>query len=237
MLKISAKSSRVAVLAATVLLLASLPAQGKNANQDPEQLRAQYLARIRTQEGQQPDQRTMGSLWVPGGAWTDLASDYKATRVNDNIIIQVVEQTSATSTGDVTSQRSFQTQSGISALAGLNTKNVNPILGAQSATNLTGKGQTDASSQLQTSLSGRVISVLSNNNLVVEAQHQIMMNNQKEIVIVRGVVRPGDITPANTVLSTQLSNLEIELKGKGIISDSTRPPNFLTRAILWLTGF
>jgi flagellar L-ring protein precursor FlgH len=34
-----------------------------------------------------------------------------------------------------------------------------------------------------------------------------------------------------------LSALEIELKGKGIISDSVRPPNALTRAILWLFGF
>ena len=238
MFKIRAKSSEVAVLAAMVLLLVPLPALGKKAKQDPEQLRAQYLARLQAQQGQQTDQRTMGSLWVAGGPWTDLATDYKASRVNDNIIIQVMEQTSATSSGDVTSQRSYQASSAITGLPGkLSTTGVNPLLGAQSATNLAGKGQADANSQLQTSLSGRVISVLPNNNLAIEAQHQIMMNNQKEIMIVRGVVRPVDITPDNTVLSTQLSNLEIELKGKGIISDSTRPPNPITKAIMWLVGF
>ena len=62
-------------------------------------------------------------------------------------------------------------------------------------------------------------------------------NNQHEEVIVRGVARPGDISPTNVVPSSALSSLEIEMKGKGIISDSVRSPNPLTRAILWLFGF
>jgi flagellar L-ring protein precursor FlgH len=79
--------------------------------------------------------------------------------------------------------------------------------------------------------------VLPNGNLVVEAQREIYMNNQHENVVVRGMIRPGDIGPTNTVPSAALSNLEIEMKGKGIISDGVRPPNVVTRAILWLFGF
>jgi flagellar L-ring protein precursor FlgH len=71
----------------------------------------------------------------------------------------------------------------------------------------------------------------------VEAKRQIFMNNQHEDVTVRGMIRPGDIGPSNTVASTSLSNLEIEMKGKGIISDGVRPPNLLTRAVLWLLNF
>jgi flagellar basal body L-ring protein FlgH len=48
---------------------------------------------------------------------------------------------------------------------------------------------------------------------------------------------PGDIGPANTVPSSALSNLEIEMKGKGIIADGVRPPNPITKAILWLLNF
>ena len=51
------------------------------------------------------------------------------------------------------------------------------------------------------------------------------------------VVRPGDIGPNNTIASAALSNLEIEMKGKGIIADSTRPLNPITKALLWLIGF
>jgi flagellar L-ring protein precursor FlgH len=79
--------------------------------------------------------------------------------------------------------------------------------------------------------------VLPSGNLVVEAGRKIFMNNQHEDITVRGVVRPNDIGPNNTIASSSLANLEIEMKGKGIISDSTRPLNPITRAILWLVGF
>ena len=102
---------------------------------------------------------------------------------------------------------------------------------------LTGKGATDSNTTFQTSLTGQVIAVLPSGNLVVEAQRKIFMNNQHEDVTVRGVVRPVDISSANTVPSAALSSLQIEMKGKGIISDSTRNLNPITRAILWLFGF
>ena len=79
--------------------------------------------------------------------------------------------------------------------------------------------------------------MLANGNMVIEAERQIAMNNQHEDLVIRGIVRPGDISSANTIPSSALSNLEIEMKGKGIISDSVRPPNPLTRAVLWLFGF
>ena len=74
-------------------------------------------------------------------------------------------------------------------------------------------------------MTAQVIAVLPSGNLVVEAQRKIFMNNQHEDIVIRGVVRPNDIGPNNTVPSAALSNLEIEMKGKGIIADSTRPPN------------
>jgi flagellar L-ring protein precursor FlgH len=86
-------------------------------------------------------------------------------------------------------------------------------------------------------MTAQVIAVLPSGNLVIEAQRKIFMNNQHEDIIIRGVVRPNDIGSNNTVPSTALSNLEIEMKGKGIIADSTRRPNRITRALLWLVGF
>jgi len=50
-------------------------------------------------------------------------------------------------------------------------------------------------------------------------------------------VRPADIGPDNAVLSTALSNLEVELQGKGVISDGVRQPNLLTRLMHRLLGF
>jgi flagellar L-ring protein precursor FlgH len=206
----------------------------KKAN--PTQLRSEYIAKLNEQEPAKAE-RTVGSLWEAGEVG-DLSSDYKARKLNDTVVILVSVQTNAAQSGDVNSARSFQTASAITGLAGdINTKGLNPLFNANSATTLKGAGATDSSTTFQTSMTAQVVAVLPSGNLVVEAQRNIFMNNQHEDVTIRGVVRPKDIGPNNSVPSAALSNLEIDMKGKGIIADSTRPPNRITRAILWLLGF
>ena len=202
----------------------------------PAELRTDYISRV--QEQQMPAaERTVGSLWTSSDL-SELSSDYKARRLNDTVVILVGVQTKAAQTGDVNSSRAFATTSAITGLAGkINTGGLNPLFNANSTTTLKGAGATDSSTTFQTSMTAQVIAVLPSGNLVVEAQRKIFMNNQHEDVTIRGVVRPGDIGPSNTIPSTALSNLEIEMKGKGIIADSTRRPNKITRAILWLVGF
>jgi flagellar L-ring protein precursor FlgH len=199
-------------------------------------LRTDYIARLQEQEAPKAE-RTVGSLWTPGDVG-DLSTDYKARKLNDTVVILVAVQTNATQSGNVNSARAFQTSSAITGLAGdINTKGLNPLLNANSNTTLKGSGATDSSTTFQTSMTAQVIAVLPSGNLVIEAQRKIFMNNQHEDIIIRGVVRPNDIGSNNTVPSTALSNLEIEMKGKGIIADSTRPPNRIMRALLWLIGF
>lgn len=181
--------------------------------------------------------RTLGSLWSPGADLNDLSTDYKARKINDTLVIVASVQTTAAQSGDVNTSRAATTTTGITGLAGaVNTKGVDPIFAANTSTALKGSGQTDSSTTFQTSLTAQVIAVLPSGNLVVEAQRKIFMNNQHEDIVIRGVVRPNDIGPNNTVPSAALGNLEIEMKGKGIISDATKRLNPLARAILWLVG-
>lgn len=202
------------------------------------QLRAQYLANVSGAVAAAPVTHTTGSVWSPDGMLVDSSADYKAHALDDIVTVIASVQTTAAQSGTVDSERDFNTSSGITGLAGAaSTKNISSLLNAQSGTTLKGTGQTSSNTAFSTSLTGQVIAVLPNGNLVIEAHRQIDMNNQHEEVIVRGIARPFDITAANTIPSTALSSLEIELKGKGIISDSVRPPNPLTRAVLWLFGF
>jgi flagellar L-ring protein precursor FlgH len=226
------------LLFAGFLLVASAGAEAKLAKKNsPAQLRSDYLSRIQEQDAPAAV-HTVGSLWSPGSDLGDFSTDYKARKLHDTLVILVSVQTTAAQSGDVNSSRAFQTSSAITGLAGdINTKGLNPLFNANSATTLKGAGATDSSTTFQTSLTGQVIAVLPSGNLVVEAQRKIFMNNQHEDVTIRGVVRPNDIGPSNTVSSAALGNLEIEMKGKGIISDSTRPLNPITKAILWLFGF
>jgi flagellar L-ring protein precursor FlgH len=231
--------------AAAIMLLAPFSAKAapsifdklKSHPKSQEQLRAEYLTRLQQSNIPATDEHTMGSLWSPQAALTDLAGDYKARHLNDTITIQVSVQTTAAQSGSVQTSRAFNTSSAITGVAGNAPVSTNPLLAANSTTALKGSGQTASNTAFTTNLTGQVISVLPSGNLVVEAEREIFMNNQHEHVIVRGMIRPGDIGPNNIVPSSSLSNLEIEMKGKGIISDGTRPPNPITRAVLWLFGF
>ncbi len=212
--------------------------KAKKTKNDSQQLRSDYIARLQQMDGHAVSETTVGSLWSQSNTLGDLSTDYKAHKVNDTIVIVVAVQTTAAQSGNSSYQRTFQTTSGITGLAGgVNTTALNPLFAANSSTALKGAGATGSNTTFQTTLTGQVIEVLPSGNLVVEAQRRIFMNNQHEDVTVRGVVRPGDIGPSDIVSSTQLSNLEIEMKGKGIIADSTRPLNPITKAILWLIGF
>ncbi len=220
------------------LLFASVLDAGAKTKSDSQQLRTAYINRVAHSGQVEQATRTAGSLWIDGAALGEMASDYKARHIGDNVVIRVVENTTAVSTGNVSAQRSFQADSAITGLPGrVHTGGVDPLFNAKSASTLKGQGASSNSSNLNTNLSATVIALLPNSSLVVEARREIFMNSQHETMIVRGVLRAGDIGPNNTAVSSSLSNLEIELKGKGVISDVTHRPNFAVRALLWLVSF
>ncbi len=203
----------------------------------PDELRSEYLNKVASAWPERAQPRSPGSLWTPEGTLNDPGLDYKARNLHDNLTIIVSIQTTAAQSGSVNHARDFSTSSALTGIFGKAPSATNPLLAAQSSTALKGQGQTASNTTFSTSLTGEVIGVLAGGNLVVEAHRQIFMNNQHEDLVVRGVARSGDIDPANQIASTSLSSLEVELKGKGIISDSVRPPNPVTRALLWVFGF
>jgi flagellar L-ring protein FlgH len=231
------KTLLFALLTATPLLASSPLHVLKPPQKTSEQLREEYIARLQQKYPTAVEQASVGSLWTPSGLLNDLNSDYKAHNLNDTITILVSVQTTAAQSGTVATQRTFNTSSSLNQIMGHTPFSTNPLLSANSSSALKGSGATASNTTFATSLTGQVVAVLPSGALVVEAEREIFMNNQHENVIVRGMIRPGDIGSGNTVPSTALSNLEIEMKGKGIIADGVKPPNALTRAVLWLLNF
>jgi flagellar L-ring protein precursor FlgH len=181
---------------------------------------------------------TLGSLWIDNGRLANLVADYKASRVGDLVTINISQNLSSTNTGNVATSRAFSASSGITALGGhISTSGVANLFAPNSTQSLTGKAQATSTTALSTTLTGRVAAVLPTGTLVVEAERQIVMNNQRETVILRGLVRPGDLDATNTVLSNSVGNLEVEVKGKGIISEGVRPPNPIVKWMLRIFGF
>ena len=62
-------------------------------------------------------------------------------------------------------------------------------------------------------------------------------NSERQWILVRGVIRPSDLGPANSIRSEKIAGFEIRVNGKGVVGDAIRRPNFLYRLILGLLPF
>lgn len=221
-----------------VLAIAVAPAKARKKHKSQQELLSQYLQQV-SQEIATPYHPTSGSLWNPGISFAKLSRDDKALNVGDLVTIDVVELTTSSATGTAKTQRSFAANSGISQFLGP----IGPRSGIQnlfapnSQEALSGQAQTATSYQLNTSLTGRVVATLPNGYLVVEGHRRVNNGNQSQLVTLRGVVRPDDVSTDNVILSSQMSNLELEVNGKGIINEGTREPNVIIRTLLHILNF
>lgn len=129
--------------------------------------------------------------------------------------------------------RSSNANSSISGLIGtLKANNALQNLVTQSSSSgLSAQGQSATNSSLSTTLGGQVVEVLPNGMLVIEASREVEFSQQTQTIILRGLVRPEDISQQNQILSTAISDLELQVKGKGIVNDYTHRQNWLVRLI------
>jgi flagellar L-ring protein FlgH len=222
------------VLCCLLVLTASCVNAKKRDSQDDSL--AKYLARVQMAQPPAPA-LSLGSIWVDSGRMASLSADYKAMTAGDLITVVVVQGVTSSNAGAVGTTRTFNTSSGVDSVPVIGVGAAQSLLGLHSAETLSGKGQASSATSLTTTLAGRVVAVLPSGNLVVEAERIINMNHEKQTIVLRGIVRRGDIGPNNTVASNTIGDLELEIKGKGVISDGVRPPHPVLRAILRILNF
>ncbi len=184
-------------------------------------------------------QTTPGSLWNARAGLADLARDLRASQIDDIVTVLVSEKASAVASGSTKTARTSSAKNSITALAGPTKVGgaLANLTGLSGETKLDGQGTTTRDTTLTTSLSARVIQVLPNGYLLVEGTKNIQVDSEHQVVAVRGVIRPSDISTANTVPSTRLAELEVRINGKGVINDATHRPLFLYRLLLGLLPF
>lgn len=180
-----------------------------------------------------------GSIWQPGSRLADAARDVRASQVDDVLTIVVAEQASAVTSGTTKTSRASRSKNSINALGGI-TKPTGPLANLADIsgnTSLDGQGTTSRVTTLTTTLTARVTHVLPNGTMVVEASKDIQINSERQTITVRGVVRPADIDPTNSVQSNRLAQLEVHVNGKGVVGDAIRRPFFLYRILMGLLPF
>lgn len=160
--------------------------------------------------------------------YRSLASDHRALDVGDNLTVLIVENASATATADTRTAKSGSLAGSVSDTQGLEAAG-----GLELSEDFRGNGSIQRTGRLLAQITVTVQSVSRNGDLVVQGDQVIEVNNEKQRISLAGRVRPQDIAPNNTVLSTRLSDAHISYIGKGILGEKQRP-GILWRFLDWL---
>lgn len=231
---------KAGLLLAVVALLAAQPAQGLGSKKKaapgiagkatpPEEALKSYIERVKAQQA--AEVRTPGSIWSSEGRLVRLGTDAKAFRLHDVVSIVVSESLEASTDGQVKNSRASNANSGLTSLFGaLKASNaLQNLVGMSASSGLTAQGQSTTNSSLSTTFGAEVVDVLPNGMLVVQATRQLTFSQQTQLIKLRGLVRPEDVSAQNQVLSTAMTDLELEVTGKGIVNDSTYRQNPVVR--------
>ncbi len=203
----------------------------------PEQALESYIKRVRAQQA--AEVRTPGSIWCQEGRLVRLGTDAKADRLHDVVSIVVSESLQASTDGQVKNSRASNATSGLTALFGLlkSSNNMQNLLGMNAASGLTAQGQSTTDSSLETTFGAEVVDVLPNGMLVVQATRELTFSQQTQLIKLRGLVRPEDVNAQNQVQSSDMTDLELEVTGKGIVNDSTYRQSAVARFLEKLLVF
>jgi len=230
--------SRIKII--TILLAASVVCHaGKKPKAPPTPSPLDQYIEESMQRGAAQSGAVPGAMWVPGAPFESLATDLRATRVDDVVTILVSEQASAVASGTTQTQRNSTAQSAITAAGGI-TKATGPLpnlLKTNTQTQLQGQGTTTRNTTITTTVAARVTNVLPNGFLVIEGDKAVQVNSENQVVKVRGVIRPADIQNGNTIPSNLIADLEVRVNGKGVVQDAIHRPNILYRILLGILPF
>ena len=86
-----------------------------------------------------------------------------------------------------------------------------------------GTGTAGQAASLTGSISAMVVEVLSNGNLIILGEKQLALTEGSEFIRVKGIIRPADIQPDNTVLSRRIANAQISYRGTGDLANASKP--------------
>jgi flagellar L-ring protein precursor FlgH len=161
-----------------------------------------------------------------------LFADRIARRVGDILTVQIVENTTATAIAGTNTKAEYDAEIDGSGTGGLD---FIPLFSGKGSTKSEhkGDGRTLRQGRLTGTLTAKVVEVFPNGNLRIEGQKEVVINGERQLTILTGVVRPEDVTPQNTISSDLIADARITFKGKGVLANTERPGLF-ARIFDWI---
>jgi flagellar L-ring protein precursor FlgH len=207
-----------------VMLLASCAAQQKSPIAIHEPLEEIEAIHVESNEA--------GSLWRENNQ--SMFADRKALAVGDIVTVIISEKASASKEATTSTNSESNVHAAIPNFFGLeNDKlwttgyyapvDLNNLVNAEFSSGFDGKGSTSRKEDLSAFLTTQVVGRYPNGQLKIRGGKEVMVNNEVQIIYLTGIIRPVDITSANTVNSTRILNARISYTGNGAISDKQEP--------------
>ncbi|MCE3038129.1 flagellar basal body L-ring protein FlgH [Helicobacter anatolicus] len=180
-----------------------------------------------------PDFAQPGSLFGQGDK--PLFSDRRAMRPYDLITVVINENSSA----NYSSSKAYNNNSSGNSTAPrlqYNGNDVNKLRQTQelddktnytftkptSNSNFKGGGSQSKSENLNLMITARIVKVLENGNYYIYGNKEILVDGEKQIIKISGVVRPYDINRDNTVESKYLADAKIQYANLGDLSNTSK---------------
>jgi flagellar L-ring protein precursor FlgH len=170
----------------------------------------------------------------------------KMLRKHDLVTIVIREESDYSAKGDNNFDKKAELQAKLDQFVKLNVQNFS-IYGLPQSQNpanidvsgertFNGTGQVDRSDSMNARIEAEIVDVKPNGTLVLQARKKIKQDTEEQEFILSGTCRVEDITADNTVLSTQIYNLDLQKNQKGDVRTATKR-GFLPKLLDFINPF
>ncbi|WP_339870599.1 flagellar basal body L-ring protein FlgH [uncultured Brevundimonas sp.] len=165
------------------------------------------------------------SLWRTGAR--TFFGDQRARRIGDILTVTINIDDQAQTQNTTARTRTNDIAGGVSNLFGLENSigrafpggfDPGNMVGMSGSSNANGSGSVSRSEKVSLTIAAVVTDVLGNGNLVIQGRQEVRTNREVRELTVAGIVRPEDISSANTIDHTQIAEARISYGGRGDIS-------------------
>jgi flagellar L-ring protein precursor FlgH len=111
-----------------------------------------------------------------------------------------------------------------------------PAIKADAKREFDGGGSSSRTDTLAARITGKIVDIKPNGNLVLAASKRIATEAESYTITVTGTCRTEDVTADNSIVSTQIAELEITKDSTGAIKDATKR-GVLHRLLDWVNVF
>lgn len=162
-----------------------------------------------------------GAIYHVGLSQHPYFEDVKARNVGDNLTINIIENTVASTTSSSSANKAGSIALAAAAPVGLGVQlNNGASLSGSDTNKFAGSGASSGNNVFTGTIAVTVTEVLPNGNLLVSGEKQISINQGNEFIRFSGVVNPAMIQYGNTIPSTEVADAKIEYKASGYLNEA-----------------